>query len=376
MGNIHFYINLIMKIVFSRAVAALLASAVYVDGECAVQPNDNGVVTIPRSWTQIPKHAFSFCYELKSVEIPKRVTKILDFAFQSSGLVEVKFRLGGRLKKIGKSAFKETMITSVMIPKSVTKILSFAFWSAPLLEVRFAPNSALRAIHSEAFDKTELKSINIPTCVNIVGEAFGTTGCNDTMIFVAGNIVRDCNVTESLKCTSAPSSIPTILSSTPTRTAKPTKTHSPSSIPSISVKPTKSNIPSSIPSISSKPTKTHTREPTYYPTKSPTYYPTYVPTSPTESPTYNPTKSPTFFPTYALALPTAVPAVPTQTQVNIAPTQTQNGENETPVTEEKAVEQKETQTQNEKNDTPAEEEKASEKKEKQTENEETRHQQR
>merc|ERR1711957_814841 len=216
-------------------------------------------------------------------------------------------------------AFRETLITSVMIPKTVTKILSLAFWSAPLLEVRFAPNSALKAIHSEAFDKTELKSINIPTCVNIVGEAFGTTGCNDAMIFVAGNIVRDCNVTESLKCTSAPSSIPTILSSTPTRTAKPTKTHSPSSIPSISVKPTKSNIPSSIPTRTPKPTKTHTREPTnfptyyptktltHYPTKSPTYYPTYFPTSPTGSPTY------TVLPS---AVPSAVPtAVPTKTQI-------------------------------------------------------------
>merc|ERR1740124_1674195 len=175
-----------------------------------------------------------------------------------------------------------------MIPKSVTKILSFAFWSAPLLEVRFAPNSALKAIHSEAFDKTELKSINIPTCVNIVGEAFGTTGCNDTMIFVAGNIVRDCNVTESLKCTSAPSSIPTILSSTPTRTAKPTKTHSPSSIPTRTPKPTKTHTrePTNFPTY--YPTKTLT----HYPTKSPTYYPTYFPTSPTGSPTYNPTKSP------------------------------------------------------------------------------------
>ena len=62
-------------------------------GDCAIQPDENGNVTIPDDWSglvngAIPSRAFLSCSALQSVTIGDSVTSIGDYAFQSCTILQ------------------------------------------------------------------------------------------------------------------------------------------------------------------------------------------------------------------------------------------------------------------------------------------------
>ena len=91
-------------------------------------------VEIPNSVTRIGEAAFSFCFNLTSVEIPNSVTSIGEAAFAyCSGLTSVE--IPNSVTSIGDDAFYHCDgLTSVEIPNSVTSIGNFAFGSCASLK--------------------------------------------------------------------------------------------------------------------------------------------------------------------------------------------------------------------------------------------------
>eukprot|EP00588_Corethron_pennatum_P008983 CAMPEP_0194265538 /NCGR_PEP_ID=MMETSP0169-20130528/744_1 /TAXON_ID=218684 /ORGANISM="Corethron pennatum, Strain L29A3" /LENGTH=631 /DNA_ID=CAMNT_0039006021 /DNA_START=208 /DNA_END=2100 /DNA_ORIENTATION=+ len=278
-----------MKIVLSKDMLFLLVAAVYYNGqvdarrERAPPPSQNddekelsnvihcsgltpdsvGVVDIPDDWTEITFKAFAECEEIKSVEIPAKITKIKEMAFLNSGLRSITFEAGSTLKEIGKECFRQSDLQSILIPSSVTSVGASSFLNTKSLssvtfeansllegigvsafsecgiitmdipdrvasiqrmafannnvleEVMFGEDSDLRTIENDAFLRCySLKSINIPSTASISTNPFYLAKCSDLML--PGNIVVDCSVTNTLApTTSAPiTSMPTTLAPT------------------------------------------------------------------------------------------------------------------------------------------------------------------
>jgi len=191
----------------ARALAAVLANAAFARGECLVQPDADGVLTIPDTWTSIPESAFQWCKDLKKVVIPEKITAIHDAAFYIATILEVvEFEAGSRLVTIGDYAFAYISITSIVIPKGVTKIFRMAFGYAPLEAVEFEAGSQLVTIGAGAFYGTRIKSIAIPKDVVLFGsDVFTDTPCPDTTVFRPGNTVVDCQIVPT---TSVPTTAP------------------------------------------------------------------------------------------------------------------------------------------------------------------------
>ena len=85
-------------------IYGILLTLVFAGG-CAIQPDANGHVDIPSSWTSIGDRAFNGCSSLKTLSIPNSVTRIDSDAFKKCQGLE-----------------------SVTIPDSVTSIGDNAFY--------------------------------------------------------------------------------------------------------------------------------------------------------------------------------------------------------------------------------------------------------
>ena len=126
---------------------------------------------IPNSVTSIGYEAFSYCYNLTSIEIPNSVTSIGDYAF-----------------------FDCYNLTSIEIPNSVTSIGSYAFYSCDNLTSIEIPNS-VTSIGNEVFSYcSNLTSITVEegnpvydsrnNCNAIIETETNTLiqGCQNTLI--------------------------------------------------------------------------------------------------------------------------------------------------------------------------------------------------
>jgi len=201
-----------MSFTVTAAIAAfvgILANSAYVNGECAVTPGADGLVTIPANWTAIPEYAFWYCTDLRKVLIPAKITEIQASAFSRSGLEEVEFEANSQLETIYKYAFDGTNITSIEIPSSVTEILNYAFASSRLEEVEFEANSELETIGAGAFQYTKTVSIEIPSSVTSFGSnVFRDTPCSDSSTFQPGTMVVNCRT--YVAQTPVPSAVPSV----------------------------------------------------------------------------------------------------------------------------------------------------------------------
>ena len=126
-------------------------------------------ITIPKSVTSIGKSAFADCPVLTSVTIPNSVTSIGDDAFENcSSLTSI--TIPNSVTSIGESAFCGCIyLTSITIPNSVTSIGNDAFMGCSDLTSVTIPNS-VKSIGSHTFYHcSSLTSITIPNSVTSIG---------------------------------------------------------------------------------------------------------------------------------------------------------------------------------------------------------------
>ena len=199
-----FLLSSILLILLSQAPAAL--ASIF----CAAQPDANGHITIPNTWTSISGAqasgtSFSGCQLTVTVTIPDSVTSLGSHAFYNNraltsvtignsvtSIGELAFyncisltsvTIGNSVTSIGKSAFTETALTSVTIPDSVTSIGESAFKGLTTLTSVTIENS-VTSIGKKAFmDTTGLTSIAIGNSVTSIGErAFSGSGLTSITI--------------------------------------------------------------------------------------------------------------------------------------------------------------------------------------------------
>jgi len=163
-------------------------------------------VTLGNNITSIGKSAFSYCYDLEGVVLPKNLTKIGESAFQYSGITSIE--IPANVKTIGMGAFSrcESLATikiaegslkaipdscfsgnkalkQITLPKGITKIGTRAFAECDALEkvvikgkVKTIPNSCFR-------DCPVLKNAKIPSTVTKIEDyAFYNTGIENLTI--------------------------------------------------------------------------------------------------------------------------------------------------------------------------------------------------
>lgn len=178
---------------------------------CDVEPDSDGKVVLPSSWTSVPPFAFADCYTLKEINFTDspHIVDIKRFAFANAvALTNVYF--GNSITSIGKSAFRACVgLKTLHIPSSVTEIHDHAFQNAKylnsvsfsegllfigegafqhcdfLLMTKFSLPESLLYIGLRAFDSTPITSgpLIIPPRVTFIGyKAFVDTQFSSVVI--------------------------------------------------------------------------------------------------------------------------------------------------------------------------------------------------
>jgi len=140
------------------------------DAKCIVDPDANGILVIPMSWTKIGKKAFYRCGKIKSVEIPAKVQFLKDNAFSgTNNLEKITFEGGSQLEEISNEAFYGSKLQSIILPKSVLVIGNAAFRFTPIKTFTFEENSELASIGDYAFRSSDFERISVPEGVSRIG---------------------------------------------------------------------------------------------------------------------------------------------------------------------------------------------------------------
>ena len=158
---------------------------------------ENGHIDIPESITingrvfpiEEIANAFSKCSSLiKSVTIPKSITKIGEYAFYNCSSLS-SITIPNSVTSIGERAFRGCKsLTSITIPNSVTKIEYQVFAYCESLISITIPNS-VTSIGGGAFERCEsLISITIPNSVTSIGN-YAFSYCNSLSSIVIPNSV-------------------------------------------------------------------------------------------------------------------------------------------------------------------------------------------
>ena len=161
----------------------------------------------------IGDYAFVGCFNLKSITIPKGVTVIGDYAFANcadvdegeieeegdgeltgTGLEEVIFEAGSKLKSLGEDAFAECYFLAAInlqAAASLEIISNNAFFGCWNLQTITIPASVTK-IGDGAFNMcSDLKGITIPKSVTFIGyEAFNFCFGLDYIIFEEGSALK------------------------------------------------------------------------------------------------------------------------------------------------------------------------------------------
>ncbi|HBK02422.1 MAG TPA: hypothetical protein DDY77_05285, partial [Clostridiales bacterium] len=125
-------------------------------------------VTLPSTFTTIPKYMFSYS-NVETVKISEKVTAIADYAFAYAynfkKLEGVTADTEIKVKTIGASAFRESLMTSFFVPDSVTSLGNYVFYKcANLTSVTGMKN--VTTIGADAFEyTTSLKEFSLPAGV-------------------------------------------------------------------------------------------------------------------------------------------------------------------------------------------------------------------
>lgn len=135
-------------------------------------------IVIPEGVTVIGTYAFRGCTKLKSISLPKGITKIDNFAFYLSSLIEEIVVPDGCLT-IGGSAFGGCYkLARVVLPDSITAIGGTAFKSSSITEFIF-PDKVNKICSEILLGCKNLERVVAPSaCKNVEEYAFGNcTAC-------------------------------------------------------------------------------------------------------------------------------------------------------------------------------------------------------
>ncbi len=149
-------------------------------------------VRIPETYDGLPvkeikTQAFERHEKIRSIYIPKSITKIGSNAFYCSTLTTVRFASGSQLEDVGYQAFRETKLTQVTLPEGTKTVGEYAFAFAPITSASLP--STVEKIDKHAFwECSSLKEVTVLSSdVEICEAAF--TRCNALeTITVTGNV--------------------------------------------------------------------------------------------------------------------------------------------------------------------------------------------
>lgn len=157
-------------------------------GEGAFRGVPIAEVVIPANVTEIPKDAFYYNSELRTLKLPAGLKKIGDGAFWNASKLQT-VELPESLTEIGETAFRQSDLTSITIPGNVKRIGTGAFAACENLEkVSVAPG--VETIGSEAFTGcTKLTEATLTSSVaTIEGGAF--YGCKALQTISGGALIQ------------------------------------------------------------------------------------------------------------------------------------------------------------------------------------------
>lgn len=130
--------------------------------------NGRGVIVFDKDITAISEYAFYTCSKLTSIQIPKSVTKIREYAFAGSGLKSID--MPNNVTEIATAAFRGNKIVNLVIPDSVILIGEMAFQSCGLLTRVTIPDN-VTTIGSYAFEFcSSITSVTIGNSVTTIGQ--------------------------------------------------------------------------------------------------------------------------------------------------------------------------------------------------------------
>ena len=159
-------------------------------------------VTIPNSVTSIGNHAFSFCYGLTSVTIPNSVTSIGDCAFTNCSALEDVIVVNNMFVHL-----PEMYSGHYSIPENISQIIGGAFFNCSGLTSVDIPNS-VTSIGKCAFERCSgLTSITIPNSVTSIGDwafqyCYGLTSVTipNSVTYIGYYAFAKCSKLENVYC--------------------------------------------------------------------------------------------------------------------------------------------------------------------------------
>ena len=120
-------------------------------------------VEIPEGYTYIGQDAFEENSNIKSVNLPKTITKISDYAFAHLSLKTIK--LSDNLEFLGEQVFFDNQIEGKLIlPKNLTNLGERSFKSNQITELEFNCEK-LEIIKEQAFQDNKIKRVKLPNSV-------------------------------------------------------------------------------------------------------------------------------------------------------------------------------------------------------------------
>ena len=128
-------------------------------------------VNIPGKVTSIGEAAFRDCSSLTSIELPSGLKSIDNYTFQGTGLISIE--IPASVTQIGYGAFWKSTLKSITIPDTVESIAGAAFEDCSQLEQAKLPeNTTYKRIEDNTFNNCgKLKSIKIPDTVTFIGSS-------------------------------------------------------------------------------------------------------------------------------------------------------------------------------------------------------------
>ncbi|MFN2102580.1 leucine-rich repeat protein [Finegoldia dalianensis] len=149
-------------------------------------------VEIPEGYTYIGQDAFEENSNIKSVNLPKTITKISDYAFAHLSLKTIK--LPDNLEFLGEQVFFDNQIEGKLIlPKNLTNLGERAFKSNQITELEFNCEK-LETIKEQAFQDNKIKQVKLPNSVKKIdiGAFSGNSGDENyamkVVLFSNGNV--------------------------------------------------------------------------------------------------------------------------------------------------------------------------------------------
>lgn len=125
-------------------------------------------ITVNEGIRELPGYLFFNMKYLKSIELPKTIASIGDFAFHGCGLTKVELPEG--LKSLGSHAFQGSSIEEIKLPNSLISMGEGVFRNCALLKRVVLPEG-LSELPDSAFERSGLQMITIPENIKTIGDS-------------------------------------------------------------------------------------------------------------------------------------------------------------------------------------------------------------